>query len=139
MPDRKKLEEQVEILRGQLEQDPPLSEEKREALEELIAKFEVQLELEPATQTPSISDDVNQAAIEFDAEHPVISGTLRNIMIPWAILGSDSKKPHNRGAFQFYCRARRTFWNATSSVLRYGLISNPPRRTYRAYTSISQA
>ena len=80
MPDRKKLEEQVEILRGQLEQDPPLSEEKREALEALIAKFELQLELEPATQTPSISDDVNQAAIELDAEHPVISGTLRNIM-----------------------------------------------------------
>ena len=31
--------DQREILRGQLEQDPPLSEEKREALEELIAKF----------------------------------------------------------------------------------------------------
>ena len=40
MPDRKKLEEQVNILRGQLEQEPPLSEEKREALEALIAKFE---------------------------------------------------------------------------------------------------
>jgi len=80
MPDRKKLEDQVEILRGQLEQQPPLSEEKREALEALIAKFELQLELEPATQTPSISDDVNKAAIEFDAEHPAISGALRNIM-----------------------------------------------------------
>ncbi|AZF04377.1 DUF4404 family protein [Pseudomonas sp. R5-89-07] len=87
MPDRKKLEEQVEILRGQLEQEPPLSPEKREALEELIAKFEVQLELEPATQTPSISDDVNQAAIEFDAEHPVISVTLRNIMITLGNIG----------------------------------------------------
>ena len=52
MPDRIKLEEQVNILRGQLEQQPPLSEEKREALEALIAKFELQLELEPATQTP---------------------------------------------------------------------------------------
>ncbi|EFQ64933.1 hypothetical protein PFWH6_1555 [Pseudomonas fluorescens WH6] len=87
MPDRKKLEEQVEILRGQLEQKPPLSKEKREALEELIGKFEVQLELEPATQTPSISDDVSQAAIEFDAEHPVISGTLRNIMITLGNMG----------------------------------------------------
>ena len=87
MPDRKKLEEQVEILRGQLEQDPPLPVEKREALEALIAKFEMQLELELATQTPSISDDVNQAAIEFDAEHPVISGTLRNIMTTLANIG----------------------------------------------------
>lgn len=43
MPDRKKLEEQVEILRGQLEQEPPLSEEKLDALEALIAKFELQL------------------------------------------------------------------------------------------------
>ena len=87
MPDRKKLEEQVEILRGQLVQDPPLPVEKRKALEALIAKFEMQLELEPATQTPSISDDVNQAAIEFDAEHPVISGTLRNIMTTLANIG----------------------------------------------------
>ncbi|MGQ7618851.1 DUF4404 family protein, partial [Streptococcus suis] len=67
--------------------DPPLPVEKREALEALIAKFEMQLELEPATQTPSISDDVNQAAIEFDAEHPVISGTLRNIMTTLANIG----------------------------------------------------
>ena len=87
MPDRKKLEEQVEILRGQLEQDPPLPVEKRKALEALTAKFEMQLELEPATQTPSISDDVNQAAIEFDADHPVISGTLRNIMTTLANIG----------------------------------------------------
>ena len=87
MPDRKKLEEQIEILRGQLEQEPPLSDEKREALEELIAKFKLQLELEPATQTPSISDDVNQAAIEFDEDHPVISGTLRSIMITLGNIG----------------------------------------------------
>ncbi|MGF6094455.1 DUF4404 family protein [Pseudomonas sp. 18175] len=87
MPDRKKLEEQVEILRGQLEQEPPLSDEKREALQGLIAKFEVQLDLEPATQSPSISDDVDKAVIDFDAEHPVISGTLRNIMITLGNIG----------------------------------------------------
>ena len=87
MPAREKLQEQVNILREQLEQDPPLSDEKRKALEALLAKFETQLELEPATQTPSISDDVNQAAIEFDADHPVISGTLRNIMITLGNIG----------------------------------------------------
>ncbi|WP_460137273.1 DUF4404 family protein [Pseudomonas sp. S1_E04] len=80
MPDRKKLEEQVEILRGQLEQEPPLSAEKREALEELIARFEVQLELEPATQTPSIADDVKRAAFRLESEHPLIAGTLRDIV-----------------------------------------------------------
>ncbi len=87
MPDRKKLEEQVEILRGQLEQEPPLSEEKRKALEALIAKFELQLQLEPATQTHSISEDVNKALIEFDTGHPVISGALRNIMITLGNIG----------------------------------------------------
>ncbi|WP_168233447.1 DUF4404 family protein [Pseudomonas veronii] len=87
MPAREKLQEQVNILREQLEQEPPLPAKKREALEALLAKFEVQLELEPATQPPSISDDVSQAAIEFDAEHPVISGTLRNIMITLGNMG----------------------------------------------------
>ncbi|ROM58187.1 chromosome partitioning protein ParA [Pseudomonas poae] len=87
MPDRKKLEEQVEILRGQLEQDPPLSLEKREALEELIARFEVQLELEPATQTPSIADDVNRAVEGFELDHPGIAGTLRNIVITLGNIG----------------------------------------------------
>ena len=87
MPDRKKLEEQVEILRGQLEQEPPLSEDKREALEVLIAKFEVQLGLEPATQTPSIADDANLAAVKFESEHPLIAGTLRNIVTTLGNIG----------------------------------------------------
>lgn len=87
MPDRKKLEEQVNILRGQLEQDPPLPLEKREALEALLAKFELQLELEPATQAPSISDDVNLAAVEFESEHPLIAGTLRNIVTTLGNIG----------------------------------------------------
>ncbi|MBD8192913.1 DUF4404 family protein [Pseudomonas fluorescens] len=87
MPDREKLQQQADIVREQLENHPELPPEKRQALEELIAKFNVQLEMEPATQTPSISDDVNKAAIEFDEEHPVISGTLRNIMITLGNMG----------------------------------------------------
>ncbi|MBD8235507.1 DUF4404 family protein [Pseudomonas fluorescens] len=87
MPDREKLQQQADIVREQLDNHPELPPEKRQALEELIAKFNVQLEMEPATQTPSISDDVNKAAIEFDEEHPVISGTLRNIMITLGNMG----------------------------------------------------
>ncbi|WPN99798.1 DUF4404 family protein [Pseudomonas sp. MUP55] len=87
MPDREKLQQQADIVRKQLEDNPELPAEKRQALEELIARFDVQLELEPATQTPSISDDVNQAAIEFDAEHPVISAALRNIMTTLGNIG----------------------------------------------------
>lgn len=80
MPDREKLQQQANIVREQLENHPELPAEKREALEELIAKFEVQLQLEPATQSPSIADDVNLAAVEFESEHPLIAGTLRNIV-----------------------------------------------------------
>ena len=35
MPAREKLQEQVNILREQLEQEPPLPSEKREALKEI--------------------------------------------------------------------------------------------------------
>ncbi|PRA28300.1 DUF4404 family protein [Pseudomonas poae] len=80
MPDREKLQQQADIVREQLEKHPELPLEKREALEKLAAKLEFQLELEPATQSPSISDDVTRAAAEFDAEHPVIAGVLRNIV-----------------------------------------------------------
>ena len=87
MPAREKLQEQVNILREQLNQEPPLPLEKREALEALIAKFEVQLELEPATQPPSISDDVNLAVERFELDHPGIAGTLRNIVVTLGNMG----------------------------------------------------
>lgn len=87
MPAREKLQEQVNILREQLEQEPPLPSEKREALEALLAKFEVQLELEPATQAPSIADDVNRAVESFELDHPGIAGTLRNIVITLGNIG----------------------------------------------------
>ncbi|SDU87552.1 DUF4404 family protein [Pseudomonas mucidolens] len=87
MPAREKLQEQVNILREQLEQDPPLPLEKRQALEALLAKFELQLELEPATQPPSISDDVNRAVEGFELDHPGIAATLRNIVVTLGNIG----------------------------------------------------
>ncbi|KTC13436.1 chromosome partitioning protein ParA [Pseudomonas marginalis ICMP 9505] len=87
MPAREKLQEQVNILREQLNQEPPLPLEKREALEALLARFELQLELEPATQAPSIADDVNRAVEGFELDHPGIAGTLRNIVITLGNIG----------------------------------------------------
>jgi len=87
MPDREKLQQQADIVRKQLEDHPELPAEKREALEELIARFDVQLELEPATQTPSIADDVNRAVESFELDHPGIAGTLRNIVITLGNIG----------------------------------------------------
>ncbi len=87
MPDREKLQQQADIVRKQLDEHPELPAEKREALEELIAKFEVQLQLEPATQSPSIADDVNRAVEGFELDHPGIAGTLRNIVITLGNIG----------------------------------------------------
>ncbi|MBE8589777.1 DUF4404 family protein [Pseudomonas sp. MAFF 301449] len=87
MPDREKLQQQADIVRKQLEDHPELPDEKREALEKLVAKFELQLQLEPATQSPSIADDVNRAVEGFELDHPGIAGVLRNIVVTLGGIG----------------------------------------------------
>jgi hypothetical protein len=79
MPARE-LQEQLNTLREQLEQNPPLSEAERENLQELMAQIELELNLENATQNPSLADGVNLAVERFELEHPGIAGTLRNIV-----------------------------------------------------------
>ncbi|SDT01134.1 DUF4404 family protein [Pseudomonas fuscovaginae UPB0736] len=74
------LQEQLNTLREQLEQNPPLPEEKRADLHELMQQIELQLQLESATQDSSLSDGVNLAVERFEIEHPAIAGTLRNIV-----------------------------------------------------------
>jgi len=79
MPARE-LQEQLNTLREQLEQNPPLTEAERENLHELMAQIELELQLENATQNPSLADGVNLAVERFELEHPGIAGTLRNIV-----------------------------------------------------------
>ncbi|RMQ50157.1 hypothetical protein ALQ04_02387 [Pseudomonas cichorii] len=79
MPARE-LQEQLNTLREQLEQNPPLSEAERVNLHELMAQIETRLQLENATQDASLSDGVNLAVERFELEHPAIAGTLRNIV-----------------------------------------------------------
>lgn len=74
------LQEQLNTLREQLEQNPPLTEAERENLHELMAQIELELQLENATQNPSLADGVNLAVERFELEHPGIAGTLRNIV-----------------------------------------------------------
>lgn len=87
MPAREQLQEQGNILREQLEKHPELPQEKRDSLIALIAKFEVQLQLEPATQPPSITEDLNQAVGRFELDHPGIAGVLRNIVVTLGGIG----------------------------------------------------
>ncbi|MBK5528522.1 DUF4404 family protein [Pseudomonas sp. TH06] len=74
------LQKQLDTLREQLEQNPPLSEVEREDLRVLMEQIESEIKLENATQDASIADGVNQAVDRFELEHPAIAGTLRNIV-----------------------------------------------------------
>jgi len=87
MPAREQLQEQVKILREQLDQNPEMPLEQREKLRDLIAELEVQETLEGAIQDPSIADSVNLAVERFELEHPGIAGTLRNIVVTLGNIG----------------------------------------------------
>ena len=78
MPARE-LQEQLNTLREQLDQNPPLTDAEREHLHELMAQIESEIRLEQSTQDTSIADGVNLAVERFELEHPTIAGTLRNI------------------------------------------------------------
>jgi len=79
MPARE-LQEQLNTLREQLEQNPPLNDAERENLHELMRQIELEIQLETKTQGSSLSDGVNLAVERFEVEHPAIAGTLRNIV-----------------------------------------------------------
>jgi len=74
------LQKQLDTLREQLEQNPPLSEVEREDLHALMARIELELELETKTKDSNIADGVNLAVERFEVDHPTIAGTLRNIV-----------------------------------------------------------
>ncbi|AJO77631.1 DUF4404 family protein [Pseudomonas chlororaphis] len=74
------LQEQLNTLREQLEQNPPLSEAERANLQDLMQQIELELQLENASQDTSLADGVNLAVERFELEHPAIAGTLRNIV-----------------------------------------------------------
>ncbi|PQO99578.1 DUF4404 domain-containing protein [Pseudomonas frederiksbergensis] len=79
MPARE-LQEQLNTLREQLEQNPPLTEAERADLHALMQQIELELELETKTQDTNLADSVNLAVDRFEVEHPALAGTLRNIM-----------------------------------------------------------
>ncbi|MET0613393.1 DUF4404 family protein [Pseudomonas caspiana] len=86
MPARE-LQEQLNTLREQLEQNPPLNEAERADLENLAQQIQSQIELESVTQDPSLADGVNLAVERFELDHPGIAGTLRNIVVTLGNIG----------------------------------------------------
>ena len=79
MPARE-LQEQLNTLREQLDQNPPLNEEQREHLSDLAKQIEAEIALEKATYDSSLADNVNLAVERFEVEHPSLAVTLRNIV-----------------------------------------------------------
>ena len=86
MPARE-LQEQLNTLREQLEQNPPLSEAERADLQLLMQQIELELELEKKTQGTNLADGVNLAVERFEVDHPAIAGTLRNIVLALGNMG----------------------------------------------------
>jgi hypothetical protein len=79
MPARE-LQEQLDTLREQLDQNPPLTDAEREDLHALMAQIQAEIAVETATQDNSLADGVNLAVERFEVDHPTIAGTLRNIV-----------------------------------------------------------
>lgn len=86
MPARE-LQQQLNLLREQLEQGPPLSTEQRENLLDLSRQIELQLQRESTAPDTNLVDGVNLAVERFEVEHPTVAGTLRNIVQSLASMG----------------------------------------------------
>ena len=74
------LQKQLTDLREQLDQNPPLTESERVELHELMAQIEARIELESSVGENDINTGINLAVERFEASHPSLAMSLRNIM-----------------------------------------------------------
>jgi hypothetical protein len=82
------LPQQLQDLRDQLAEGPLLSEEERAELFVLTQEIELQLARQAAAAPDAtLIDGVNLAVERFEASHPTLAGTLRNIMQSLANMG----------------------------------------------------
>jgi hypothetical protein len=83
-----RLQQQLQDLREQLAEQPPLSEDERADLYVLTQEIEVQLARQAAAAPDAtLIDGVNLAVERFEASHPTLAGTLRNIVQSLANMG----------------------------------------------------
>jgi hypothetical protein len=86
MPAR--LQQQLQELRQQLTQEPPLSEAERAELAALVLEIDQQLALGTLNRpSASLTDEVNLAVERFETVHPTVAATLRNIVQSLANMG----------------------------------------------------
>jgi hypothetical protein len=83
-----RLQQQLQDLRDQLAEQPSLSEEERAELFVLTQEIELQLARQAAAAPDAtLVDGVNLAVERFEASHPTLAGTLRNIVQSLANMG----------------------------------------------------
>jgi hypothetical protein len=83
-----RLQQQLQDLRDQLAEQPPLTEEERAELFVLTQEIELQLASQAAAAPDAtLIDGVNLAVERFKASHPTLAGTLRNIVQSLANMG----------------------------------------------------
>jgi len=81
------LQQQLDVLRKQLESSNPLSSVEQEQLQALIAQIELQLGLDVVAPESSLRDSLEQVVEGFELEHPTLAATLRGIMQTLANMG----------------------------------------------------
>jgi hypothetical protein len=81
---RERLHEALTTLHRELETGGPIPEADRELLETVADEVRGALE---AGEAPDLRDRVEQAATEFEAEHPRLSGILGEIVEALARMG----------------------------------------------------
>ncbi|MDO9320976.1 MAG: DUF4404 family protein [Pseudomonas sp.] len=82
------LQQQLQELRNQLAQKPSLSDAERAELSALMQEIDQQLALGASNQpSASLTDGINLAVERFEAEHPTLAATLRNIVQSLANMG----------------------------------------------------
>ncbi len=82
------LQQQLHTLREQLSKSPPLNDEDRLSLLELMQDIELKLAHEAASAPDaSLVDGLNLAVERFESEHPTLAPTLRNILQSLANMG----------------------------------------------------
>src|SRR3546814_19159691 len=87
MPARE-LQKQLDELREQLEQNPPLSEPERENLHQLMMQLDAEIALGNKLQNAKLVDGVNLADQRLELDHPTIAGPLRHIAQALGNIGS---------------------------------------------------
>ena len=87
--DQKRIAEALAVLRAELDQSSQLSDEARTALRKMTDDVERVLNKQPAPgdESEPTASGLHAALLEFEAEHPQLTGALNQVATALANLG----------------------------------------------------